>query len=216
MGRNSRSQRNRKLGQSQYTIRKSLRQIALSKNHPRRPQPELWQSSNHPDRHGQNPCHILYGGQAAIEKHAGFCRCPLGMGEVHLSVRINPLWQKRSALCLSTQGNFAFLIWQRWLSLFFQFTQRGKTVCLSLQYLRCAACPPIRINLQTKSDESRSNAQNRNFRLKVFLPIKQPWQEQSYLPLRPNPFDYECPIDLLKQPCPDSIHPAKNPLHSLP
>ena len=67
-----------------------------------------------------------------------------------------------------------------------------------------------------KSDESHSNAQNRNFLLKVFLPIKQPWQERSYLPQRPNPLDYECSMCLSIQPYPDSTHPAKNPLHSLP
>lgn len=35
-------------------IRQPSHQTEPSKNHPRRPQPELWQSSNHPGQYRQN------------------------------------------------------------------------------------------------------------------------------------------------------------------
>ena len=89
-------------------VRQPSHQTEPSKNHPRRLQPELWQSLNHPGQHGQNQWHIPHGGQAAKEKHAGFCRCPLGIGEAHSFARKSLLWQKWSALCLSLQQNSAF------------------------------------------------------------------------------------------------------------
>ena len=44
------------------TLMKLYSETVSPKNHPRRPQPELWQSSNHPDQHGQNQGYTPHGG----------------------------------------------------------------------------------------------------------------------------------------------------------
>ena len=131
------------------SFKKLYSETVSSKNHPRRPQPELWQSLNRPDRHGQNQWHIPHGGQAAKEKYAGFCRCLRGMGEAHSFAHKSLLWQKWNALCLSLQYCIDFKELQPPAAFWNDLPQRlsaHDAGCRNLCWLHCGWMPPWKLS----------------------------------------------------------------------